>query len=212
MRPNKMKETLAGGGWSAGTIIPVADAALVEVCGLVGWDHVLIDAEHGHITVKDCEDLVRAAHMVGITPIVRVPTNAPHEILRYLDTGAQGVMVPQVTTREDAERAVAAAKYRPEGIARAGGRARGGVRATRPARPYAREANEQILVAALIEDVRAIDNLAGILAVEGLDSSPSARRISRSRSAIPASGTTPPCRRQSPRSSGRAWRRANRSA
>jgi 4-hydroxy-2-oxoheptanedioate aldolase len=169
VRPNKMKETLAGGGWSAGTIVPVADAALVEVCGLAGWDHVLIDAEHGHITVKDCEDLVRAAHMVGITPIVRVPTNAPHEILRYLDTGAQGVVVPQVTTRADAERAVSAAKYAPKGS-----RGLAGVRAAEyglrgPLGPYSREANEQVLVAALIEDVRAIDNLAGILAVEGLD-------------------------------------------
>jgi 4-hydroxy-2-oxoheptanedioate aldolase len=169
MRPNRMKETLAEGGWSAGPIIPVADAALVEVCGLTGWGHVMIDAEHGHITVKDCEDLVRAAHTVGITPIVRVPTNAPHEILRYLDTGAQGVVIPQVTTREDAERAVAAARYHPQGS-----RGLAGVRAAEyglrgPLGPYAQEANAMLLVSALIEDVRAIDNLPAILAVEGLD-------------------------------------------
>ena len=169
MRPNRMKERLAAGGWSAGTIIPVADAALVEVCGLVGWDHVLIDAEHGHISVKDCEDLVRAAHMVGITPIVRVPTNAPHEILRYLDTGAQGVMVPQVATREDAERAVSAASYYPKGSRGLGRGAGSGVRAARPARRLLTRGERDVLVTALIEDVRAIDNLAGILAVEGLD-------------------------------------------
>ncbi len=169
MRPNRMKERLAAGGWSAGTIVPVADAALVEVCGLVGWDHVLIDAEHGHITVKDCEDLVRAAHTVEITPIVRVPTNAPHEILRYLDTGAQGVMVPQVTTREDAERAVAAARYVPKGSRGLAGVRASGYGISGPLSAYAPEANENILVLALIEDVRAIDNLPAILAVEGLD-------------------------------------------
>ncbi len=169
MRPNRMKETLAAGGWSAGPIIPVADAALVEVCGLTGWDHVLIDAEHGHISVKDCEDLVRAAHMVGITPIVRVPTNAPHEILRFLDTGAQGIVVPQVTTRADAERAVRAARYHP-----LGSRGLAGVRAAEyglggAMGDYAQEANATILVNALIEDIRAVDNLPDILAVEGLD-------------------------------------------
>src|SRR5258708_32103529 len=115
MRPNRMKETLAGGGWSAGPIIPVADAALVEVCGLTGWGHVMIDAEHGPITVKDCEDLVRAAHRVGITPIVRVPTNAPHEILRYLDTGAQGAVTPPATPRGAAARAGASTPRNPQG-------------------------------------------------------------------------------------------------
>lgn len=169
MRPNAMKERLAAGRWSAGAIIPVADAQLVEVCGLAGWDHVLIDAEHGHISVHDCENLVRAAHAVNITPIVRVPTNAPHEILRYLDTGAQGVMVPQVNTRDDAERAAAAARYHPKGAR--------GLAATRaatygmrePLGKYAEMANANVLVLALIEDIRAVENLPDILAVEGID-------------------------------------------
>ena len=112
---------------------------------------------------------MRAAEAAGTTPIVRVPTNAPEEILRFLDTGAQGVLVPQVTTREDAERAVRAARYHPLG--------QRGLAGTRAADyglggslgPYAQEANETILVQALIEDVRAIDNLPAILAVEGLD-------------------------------------------
>ncbi len=106
MRENRTKATLAAGGWSAGVIVPVAAPALVEVCALAGFDHVLIDAEHGNVDVAACEELVRAAEAAGITPLVRVPVNASEQILRHLDTGAQGVVVPQVTTREDAERAV----------------------------------------------------------------------------------------------------------
>jgi 2-keto-3-deoxy-L-rhamnonate aldolase RhmA len=169
MRANRMKETLAAGGWSAGVIIPMADAQLVEVCGMIGFTHVMIDGEHGHISVKDCEDLVRAAHVVDITPVVRVPTNAPHEILRFLDTGVQGVVIPQVTTREDAERAVAAARYHPKGHRGLAGTRAASYGLGGPLGPYAQEANEKVLVTALIEDVRAIDQLPDILAVEGLD-------------------------------------------
>ena len=169
MRKNATKATLAAGGWSPGVIVPVAAPALVEVCALAGFDHVLIDAEHGNLDVAGCEELVRAAEARGITPLVRVPTNAPEQILGYLDTGAQGVLVPQVTTREDAERAVRAARYHPLG--------RRGLAGTRAADyglgdslgDYARRANEELLVLALIEDARAIDHLPAILAVEGLD-------------------------------------------
>jgi 2-keto-3-deoxy-L-rhamnonate aldolase RhmA len=169
MRENALKARLASGGVSAGVIVPVAEPALVEVCAMAGFDHVLIDAEHGNISVAGCEALVRAAEAVGTTPIVRVPVNAPEAILRFLDTGAQGVLVPQVTTREDAERAVRAARYHPLGQrGLAGTRAADyGLRGSLT--DYARRANEQLLVQALIEDARAIDNLPAILAVEGLD-------------------------------------------
>jgi 2-keto-3-deoxy-L-rhamnonate aldolase RhmA len=169
MRENALKARLASGGVSAGVIVPVAEPALVEVCAMAGFDHVLIDAEHGNISVAGCEALVRAAEAVGTTPIVRVPVNAPEAILRFLDTGAQGVLVPQVTTREDAERAVRAARYHPLGQrGLAGTRAADyGLRGSLT--DYARRANEQLMVQALIEDARAIDHLPAILAVEGLD-------------------------------------------
>lgn len=169
MQANRMKERLATGGWSAGAIVPNADAHLVEVCGLVGFDHVLIDAEHGNLSIRECEELVRAAQVAGITPIIRVPTNAPHEILRHLDTGAQGVMVPQVTTRDDAERAVRAARYHPMGERGLAGTRAASYGLGGPLGAYAREANAQILVMALIEDIAAVANLPEILAVEGLD-------------------------------------------
>jgi 4-hydroxy-2-oxoheptanedioate aldolase len=169
MRENALKVRLAAGGVSAGVIVPVAEAALVEVCAMAGFDHVLIDAEHGNIDVAGCESLVRAAEAAGITPIVRVPVNAPEAILRFLDTGAQGVLVPQVTTREDAERAVRAARYHPLGQRGLAGTRAADYGLRTSLTDYAKWANEQLLVQALIEDARAIDNLPAILAVEGLD-------------------------------------------
>ncbi len=169
MRQNAMKARLAQGGWTAGAIVPIAAPALIEVLAFAGFDHVLIDAEHGNISVADCETLVRAAEASDITPIVRVPVNAPEEILRHLDTGAQGVLVPQINSREDAERAVRAARYYPLGQrGLAGTRAADyGLRSS--LQDYVREANEQLLVWGLIEDIRAVEQLPAILAVEGLD-------------------------------------------
>lgn len=169
MRQNAMRARLLAGGWTAGAIVPVADPAMVEVLALAGFDHVLIDAEHGNISVADCEVLVRAAETAGITPIVRVPVNAPDVILRFLDTGAQGVLVPQIATREDAERAVQAARYYPLGRrGLAGTRAAAyGLGAALP--DYVQVANEQLLVLGLIEDIRAVEQLPAILAVPGLD-------------------------------------------
>ncbi len=168
MRTNKLKETLQTGGWSVGAIIPVADEQLVEVMALAGFGHVMIDAEHGHMSVRETESLVRAAEAAGISSTVRVSANQEDVILRHLDTGAQGVVIPGVATADDARRAVRSSYYHPLGER--------GLAGTRAARfglagslgDYARAANEQMLVIGLIEDVKAIEHLPEILKVEGL--------------------------------------------
>lgn len=164
-----MKAELAAGGASAGVGITVADEQLVEVAALAGFGHVMIDGEHGHIGVRECESLVRAAEAAGITPLARVPDNRPEHILRFLDTGVQGVIVPHVSTADDARRAVSSARYYPEGQ-----RGLAGVRSAQfglagSLTDYAAEANREVLVIALIEHVEALNNLPEILAVEGLD-------------------------------------------
>jgi len=168
VRPNDLKARLASGGWSVGAIIPVADEQLVEVMAIAGFGHVMIDAEHGHMSVRETESLVRAAEAAGITSIVRVPTNQDDVILRHLDTGVQGVVIPGVTTADDARRAVESAFYHPIG--------RRGLAGTRAARfglegtlgAYTAQANAQMLVIGLIEDIGALEHLSEILRVEGL--------------------------------------------
>lgn len=143
--------------------------AVVEMLGYTDVDDVYLDAEHGSINEAQCEEMVRAADLLDKPVIVRVPTNDPSVILRYLDVGTSGIIVPHVTTPEDAERAVQACKYGPRGTRSfAGGRASGyGVRES--AAEYVRRANRETVVIGLFEDARGLSNVPEILTVDGLD-------------------------------------------
>jgi 4-hydroxy-2-oxoheptanedioate aldolase len=169
MRRNATREKLAGGGVVAGPIVPVAAPVLVDLAGLAGFDFVLIDAEHGHLGHEEVEHLVRAAEAASVTPLARVPHNAPHEILRMLDLGVQGVMVPQVGTAEQAEAAVRATKFHPRGNRGLGGGRAADYGLSGSLADYAVRANAETMVIALIEDVKAVDRIDSILEVEGLD-------------------------------------------
>ena len=113
--------------------------------------------------------MIRAADNYDVAAIVRVPHNAPDVICKVLDTGASGIIVPGVTTREDADQAVRSAKYGTLGMRGVGsGRARG-YGQLMPVKGYAPAANAETLIVALLEDIRVLDNLDGILAVDGID-------------------------------------------
>src|SRR5205085_12142083 len=99
-----------------GCFLRYADPTLAEVLGYQGWDFLMFDGEHAPLAERECENLVRAAELRGVTPLVRVPTNQPAVILRYLDPGAQGLHVPWINTAAEAEAAVRAVKYQPRGM------------------------------------------------------------------------------------------------
>jgi 4-hydroxy-2-oxoheptanedioate aldolase len=168
MRENKMKARLLAGQPVAGVIISSADEQLVEVLGLSGFDYVMIDCEHGHMSVRECETLVRAAEAVDVTPVVRVPHNAPDLILRHLDTGAQGIVIPQVNTADDARRAVNAVYYHPLGERGLAGTRAADFGLTGSLADYTAKANRELAVIALIENASALYELPEILQVEGL--------------------------------------------
>jgi 4-hydroxy-2-oxoheptanedioate aldolase len=168
MRSNAMKAKMLAGEPVAGVIVASADEQLVEVLGLSGFDYVMIDCEHGHMSVRECETLVRACEAVGITSVVRVPHNAPDVILRHLDTGAQGIVIPQVNSVADARTAVDAVYYHPLGQRGLAGTRAADFGLTRSLAEYTVDANRQLAVIALIENVRAIDELPAILEVEGI--------------------------------------------
>jgi 4-hydroxy-2-oxoheptanedioate aldolase len=169
MRKNLMKEKLQRGGTAAGVIIQEPSAQVVEVLGLLGFDWVFIDCEHSGMSLEDVGRLVMAAELRGITPLVRVPQNLPEIILRYLDAGAMGIVIPGVETVEDARRAVSGAKYPPEGV-----RGLAGVRGadfglSGPLGDYVKAANREILVLADVESREGVENIEAILDVEGID-------------------------------------------
>jgi 4-hydroxy-2-oxoheptanedioate aldolase len=169
VRPNTTKAKLKAGQTVLGCFVRYPDASLIEMLGYQDWDFLVFDGEHGVIEPRDCEHMVRAAELRGVTPIVRATTNMPPIILRYMDTGAQGVHVPWVNSGAEAEAVVRAVKYHPRGI-----RGLASVRAAdfgqrAPFGEYVHQANAETLVVVHIETLEAVKRLPEIVAVDGLD-------------------------------------------
>jgi 4-hydroxy-2-oxoheptanedioate aldolase len=168
-RANRVREQLEAGQPVFGTFVYLGDPAISELLGHAGLDFVVIDMEHTLLGLETIENHVRAAHAGGTTPFVRVPENNPKLINRVLETGAAGIMLPQLKDRADAEDVVAAVKYPPVGQ-------RGMCRVTRATSyreeafwDYAEEANQETMIIALIEDKSAVENISAIASVEGID-------------------------------------------
>lgn len=169
MRPNTAKARLKSGETITGCFMRTPDPSLAEFLGYQGWDFLIFDAEHGTLDPRRCEDMVRAAELRDVTPLARVPANEPHLILRFLDTGVQGVHVPWINTAAEAEQAIQSIKYTPRGI-----RGLGGVRAAdygqvKSLGEYVQEANAATLTVIHIETVQAVENIEAILAVPDVD-------------------------------------------
>ncbi len=169
MLENRTKAKLAAGEPAFGCFVRTAEPQLIEYVGMLGWDFLVFDAEHGTLQPREVEDLCRAIEPRGVTPMVRVTTNDAPTILRYLDTGAHGVHVPWVNSAAEAERAVRSVKYTPRGIrGLAGSRAsEWGLR--EPIGAYVERANRETLVVIQVETQAAIDAIDDYLAIDGID-------------------------------------------
>ena len=168
MRGKRIKDKLRAGRPVFTTGLRFHAPRLVEMLARSGADQIFLDAEHGPLSEAECEEMVRAADLYDVPVVIRVPVNAPDVILRYLDIGTSGIMVPHVVSRADAERAVRAVKYPQEG-ARSFAPGRGGDLLRLTPVEYVRRANEETLVYALFEDVAGLDEVEVICQVRGLD-------------------------------------------
>src|SRR5687768_18460559 len=97
---NRAKEKAERGEVTYGTLLSFPSTDLVRFFGLVGYDWVFIDAEHDPVSPETVSRLVEACHLVGITPFVRVPESTPGTILRFLEAGAMGIIVPHLRSEE----------------------------------------------------------------------------------------------------------------
>jgi 4-hydroxy-2-oxoheptanedioate aldolase len=171
MRHNAVKEKVLRGEPSIGAAIPFPSPELVEFCGLMGFEWISIDAEHGPIGWPKCQAMARACDAQGLSSIVRVPKLDHSLIAKYLETGVQGVAVPHVNTAEQAEAVVKSARYAPEGWrgCDAGSSRSSAYNLIEPPRDYFARANQEILVAVWVEEVEGMKNLDEILLVPGID-------------------------------------------
>lgn len=170
MRQNRIKAKLAQGKPALGVSVMIPSPQLVEMLGALGFDWVLLDCEHGTLSLESVELMAMAAEAAGMTPIARPATKSAEHILQVLDRGVMGVQIPHVASAADARAAVQAVKFHPLGSrSLAAGTRAANYDAHGSMGDFVRAANEATLVAVQIEDRAALDNLGEILAVEGID-------------------------------------------
>jgi 4-hydroxy-2-oxoheptanedioate aldolase len=170
MRTNTLKQKLQAGQPAFGVMCTFPSPQVVEMLGSLGFDWILLDNEHGSITVDTAEACIMAAEITGMAPIVRPVAAKPEIIAPFLDRGAWGVQVPHVNTADEARAVVDAVKYAPLGHRGlfGGGRA-GGYGYRMSTGDYAAAANRETLVCVMIEEVEAIENLPEMVKVPGID-------------------------------------------
>lgn len=161
---NPLKEKLKNGEAVIGTFIQIGHPDVAEILSGVGFDWLLLDAEHSPMGLESLQQLMQAMNGSNCIPMVRPEWNEPVIIKRVLDIGAYGVLIPWVNSKEEAEKAVQYCKYPPEGIRGFGPR-----RAGMFDPDYFKTANEEILVAVQIETAKAVNNIDEILSVPGID-------------------------------------------
>jgi len=155
------------GGFTPGTCSP----ELVEAVGYAGFDFVIIDCEHAPTSNvgTELQNLIRAAYASDITPLVRVTDNNSSLILKALNFGAKGIVVPHIQTREDMEKAAKACRYPPEGTRGANPSIRAAKYGLVDWLEYLKQSDEQVVFWPIIEDKVAIENLTDMLSVKGID-------------------------------------------
>lgn len=150
----------AEGRVSCGSWVSLGDPLSAEMMGRAGFDWLILDGQHGGVNEGNMLQLLQAVELGGTPGLVRVKWNDPAEIMRALDLGAAGVVVPMVSTAEAARTAVQAVRYPPLGI-RSYGRVRNAYQA-------AADTPEPLCIV-MIETREALDNLDAIAGTVGVD-------------------------------------------
>ncbi len=164
---NHAKAMANDGRTSYGIFQGIASAAVSEILANRGFDWILVDMEHGMMGIETAGDLFAAIRNGGPTPLVRVPSNDQATIKRALDSGAMGVMIPLVNSREEAVRAVSYCKYAPAGT-RGIGPGRASLFGIRMGE-YLQSADAQVMVIPQAEHKDAVEHIDEILSVPGID-------------------------------------------
>jgi 4-hydroxy-2-oxoheptanedioate aldolase len=163
IRPNRIKQKLAAG--EVATILAGAvNADMIDALGPIGADGFWLEGEHGPVDFGDISDLSRACDLWGATSVIRLLQNEYGTIYRALDRGAQGIVIPHVNNKAEAQNVVDSAKFAPIG--------KRGMFTSRQGygvADYLKVANDNTLLIVLIEDIVAVRNLDEILSVDHID-------------------------------------------
>ena len=166
--PNwSLKKKLRNNELTIGSWLTIPHQSVVEIMASAGFEWLTIDLEHAAIDISQTMNLIALIQAKGMKALVRVSKNEEVIIKRVLDAGADGIIVPTVKNMEEAKQAVGYVKYPPVG--------RRGVGLNRAQNygigfeEYKDWLNDEVVVIAQIEHIDSVNNLEGILSVEGID-------------------------------------------
>ncbi len=165
---NLVKQKLKNGQKTMGGFLQTLSPVAAEIMSQSGFDWLIVDLEHAPGDFANLQAQLQAMNGSGVVPFARAPWNDEVAIKRILDTGVMGVLVPYVNTRKEAEAAVSACKYPPQGVRGVAGSPRA-AGYTGNAMSYLTSANAETIVMVAVETTEAVNNLDEILGVDGLD-------------------------------------------
>lgn len=152
-----------------GMFVMLPSPAVVEMIGWAGYDYVILDTEHGAAGPEMLENQVRAAEASGTAALVRTVGQTPGEILRVMETGACGILVPHVTTAEQAAAIASAAHYPPHGTRGMATTARAGRHGLTTTGAHLDSCRDCTCVLVQVEDAAALPNVPAIARTPGVD-------------------------------------------
>jgi 4-hydroxy-2-oxoheptanedioate aldolase len=166
---NKLKRVLEKGEVAFGTAVFSYSPAIVEVAGYSGLDFVRIDNEYSWRRDESMENMLRAATVADITAILRVDKGNHYLISKAFQSGAGGVVVPDVSTKEEVEDLIRAAKYPPKGIRGYSSICYSGQWGALGGEDWVNWGESETLVGIMVENEEIVSKLDEILSMEGLD-------------------------------------------
>ncbi|KAF5981965.1 2,4-dihydroxyhept-2-ene-1,7-dioic acid aldolase [Fusarium bulbicola] len=164
----RMLNALRANGKPIMTFLGLPSLRTAQIVASTGVDGVIIDCEHGHISDDSMHHATTAIAAVGVSPLVRLRMTHPDLIKRALDSGAHGIILPQVNTAHEASEVVKYSKFPPQGL-RGQGSPFAGFAHNVDTATYVMTANETTIVCVQIESRQGIDNVDAICAVPGVD-------------------------------------------
>ena len=162
-----IKKKITANEVTIGSWVTIGHSSIVEIMATAGFDWLTIDMEHSAITLDKAQELITVIQSKNMGSFVRVGENSSLLIKRVMDAGADGVIVPMVNNKDDALKAVNAAKYPPKG--------RRGVGLARAQNygigfdDYNEWQSKNSVVIAQIEHIKAVENIEEIISVDGID-------------------------------------------
>jgi 2-keto-3-deoxy-L-rhamnonate aldolase RhmA len=166
-KAQRLRNQLAAGQACLGAQIGLADPAVVEILGRVGYDWLIVDTEHAASTTLTMQAMLQAGGQSEALVLARALRLDPDEIRRFLDIGSPGIVCPFINSGEDARKLVSACRYPPEGI-RGYGPRRAGVFGL-DAGEYFKTANEIIVCIPIVESKEAVEKIEEIVSTDGID-------------------------------------------